>query len=264
MFEIKKRCDKLKREYQIIEGDEDRSPVKVVAFMLVYNMEDYLRYCINALKPQVDEIYAIDNNSRDNSTKILHDGGVKWFSSGTKGDLAKLANELLEKIPPNTWVFYVNPDEILFDLPPKFLGKYASFLAENKIYCSDVRFPDFVYNYGTLFANFDWGEGPGIYWTARRLFYYTGKERFVHPTHFNIANMFPNIGDTVPYNHEHTGEWDGVVAKSNDIQLFHYGKLRGVERQREKGNRICEGNLIASGQIATIPYCGPHPSVMKL
>jgi hypothetical protein len=249
MFRRRKYKDNFGREYDLVHIDLPKKNYglkKVYALLLTYSGEDYLPYCEKALKGKVDGI----------------------FKHSEKGDdLSAIANKCLDRIPKNSWVFYVNPDEILFDLPENYLRSLASYLETQKIYCTDVRFRDFAYNYGTLFAQFDWGEGVGNYWTARRFFKWTGKEKFIHKTHFNISNTqhyeHKDIRVFVP-NHEHTGEWEGSVAKLNDVILFHYGKCRGMESQRGKGERLLNGEFFIRGQIATIPYRGRHPSVMNL
>lgn len=254
MFQIEKHKDNFGREYDLVSKasllmDDPRRAdkiTKVFALILTYDSDDYLPYCKKAVKNQVDKIFELNEES---------------------DDLSRVANKLLNMIPKNSWVFYVNPDEILYDLPDNYLGALAHFLEKNKIYCADIRFPDFIYNYGTLFAGFDWGEGPGNYWTARRLFKWTGKEKFIHKTHFNISNMTEKerkLPLLCKYNNEHTNEWKGIVAKLPDVKLFHYGKLRGVERQRGKGERLLNGELMAKGIVPTIPYHGKHPSVMGL
>ena len=251
MFRRKKYKDKFGREYDLVyislpATKEKRK--KVYALVLTYDSEDYLHYCEDALGGMVDGI----------------------FKHCEKGDdLSKIANECLKRIPKNSWVFYVNPDEILFDLPKNYLRSLAAYLEKQEIYCADVRFRDFAYNYNTLFAHFDWGEGVGNYWTARRFFKWTGKEKFIHKTHFNISNCVDVDFEHDPSmyghsNNEHTGEWIGTVAKLNDVILFHYGKCRGMESQRGKGERLLDGEQFVKGQIATIPYRGRHPNVMNL
>jgi uncharacterized protein YuzB (UPF0349 family) len=244
MFQIDKYKDSFNREYELVRCKEWKicGKEKVFALVLTYGSDDYLHYCKSALDKQVDMIF-------------------EYCEKGD--DLSEIANECLKKIPVNSWVFYVNPDEILFDLPEGYLGALTHFLEENKIYCGDARFRDFAYNYGTLFAHFDWGEGAGNYWTARRLFKWTGKEKFIHKIHFNISNNWDK-NDTQQPNNEHTGEWNGTVAKLNDVILFHYGKCRGIEGQRGKSGRLVDGEAFARGSIATIPYTGRHPSVMNI
>lgn len=281
MFEIKEYSDKFGRVYKSITGDDTSfDPKKIYVMIMTYNCEDYIKYCIDAFKNQNVEFVIVDNGSTDETQTILTFRELKYTVERNKGDLSYLANTCLKNIPPNSWVFYVNPDEILFDLPDNYLNRLASFMEKNEIYCGDVRFPDFVNNYSTLFAHFDWGEGAGNYWTARRLFYYTGRERFIHPVHFNVTNMYPfeeftakckmalsketGLETGIPFNNEHTGEWTGTVARLSEVKLYHYGKLRGAEKQRGKGDRLVHGDLIAAGQVATIPFRGRHPSVLKL
>jgi len=263
MFKLQPYRDSFGRMYEVITGDSNIKPVRVSAIMLTHNCDDYLQYCIDALKNQVDTIYVLDDGSTDNTLKILRKNKVDHRCVVFDGDLdlSRNMNHNMKRIKTEQWLFYVNPDEILFDLKKNYIGRMCGFLQKNKIHCVDVAFPDFVYNYGTLFAHFDWGAGPGNYWTARRLFYYTGKEKFLGKTHYNIANLFKG---EKPYNNEHTGKWKGTVVKAPDIKLFHYGKLRGIERQRGKGERVMDGEMIARGHIATIPYNGPHPKVLKL
>lgn len=252
MFQINDYKDRFGRKYSLVGSEyidyEDmtkfRGKTKVYAMMLTYGQEDYVDYCMKALEEQVSGIFQ-HNEKTD--------------------DLASAANKCLKTIPKNNWVFYVNPDEILFDLPPNYLKSLVGFMEKNNIKCGDVRFRDFIYNYSTLFAHFEWGEGVGNYWTARRLFYWTGKEKFIHKTHFNISNVksgLPRLDALA--NNEHTGEWEGTVAKLNDVILFHYGKCRGVEGQRGKRGRLIDGEQFAKGELATIPYHGIHPSVMGL
>lgn len=267
MFEIKKWTDNKGRDYDIIVEKKGKKvePVKVSAIMLTHNSEDYLEYCIRAIHNQVDKIYVLDDGSLDNTINILEKYDCVDFITRTYDgelDLSKRMNDNLKRVPKNQWLLYVNPDEILYDLPDNYIGRYCHFLQNNGIYCSDVRFPDFIYNYGTLFAAFDWGEGPGFYWTARRLFYWTGEEEFHHPTHYNISNL--KKGDFFQRNNEHTGEWEGRVVKTDRIQLYHYGKLRGVEQQRGKEERITNSFAIAWGMVPTITFRGNHPSVMNL
>ena len=263
MFEIADWQDKYERKYKMVKGEPDkyseRVPINLI--LLTYNCDDYLEQCLKATANQVDNVYAMDNGSSDDTIKILKDNNIDYRKSSIKGDLSALMNLNLKRVPTNGWCFYVNPDEILFDLPKGFIGKYCRFLENNSIYASDVRFPDFIYNYGTLFAGFDWGEGPGFYWTARRLFRYTGIEQFRGETHYNISNLHPRQQNPIP-NNEHTGMWGGVVTKTELVKLFHYGKCRGVERQRGKENRLINGEFIARGFVPTLPYHGPHPSVM--
>jgi glycosyltransferase involved in cell wall biosynthesis len=275
VFEIKEYKDKFSRVYKTISYNGEYDPMvdasklpKIYVMIMTYNCDDYIKYCIDAFKNQSVDFVFIDNGSTDKTNKIIDDivaeGKIisNWQEDLAKGDLSYLANKCLEKIPNNSWVFYVNPDEILFDLPVNYLNRLAKFMEDNQIYCGDVRFPDFVNNYSTLFAHFDWGEGAGNYWTARRLFYYTGKERFIHPVHFNVSNV-PDTQKT-EFNNEHTNEWNGTVARLSKVSLYHYGKLRGAERQRGKEDRLVHGDLIAAGRVATIPFYGRHPSVMNL
>lgn len=265
MFKIVDWQDRFGRKYKLVTGEpekyETKMPINLI--LLTYNCDDYLEYCLKATEDQVDNVYAMDNMSTDNTIKILKDYNVDYKRSSIKGDLSALMNLNLKRVPKNGWCLYVNPDEILYDLPKGFIGKYCKFLEDNKTYASDVRFPDFIYNYGTLFAGFDWGEGPGVYWTARRLFRYTGSEQFRGEVHYNISNLHPTQGNAI-FNYEHTGFWGGTVVKTTLIQLFHYGKCRGVERQRTKGERLVDGDRIATGAIATLPYCGTHPKVMNI
>jgi len=260
-FVIGKWTDKFNRVYNIVGGDdkgEKEIPLNLI--LLTYNSEDYLAKCLKATENQVDGMYALDNGSTDNTLKILKDFNVNYIKSGIKGDLSKIMNMNLKRVPEG-WCLYVNPDEILFELPDGYLKKYCNFLDKNGCFASDVRFPDFIYNYRTLYAGFDWGEGPtGIYWTARRLFKYTGNEMFRGKTHYNISNTTDNTKGQ----YEHQGYWDGIVVKTNLINLFHYGKCRGVENQRGKGERLINGEAIAKGLVPTMPYYGVHPKVMGL
>jgi len=262
VFKIIDWKDRFDRKYKVVLGEPDKSSTKVPInlIMLTYNCDDFLEYCLKATKNQVDNVYVMDNMSSDRTIKILRDYNIDYKRSTIKGDLSKLMNLNLKRVPKG-WCFYVNPDEILFDLPKGFIGKYCSFLENNSISCSDVRFPDFIYNYRTLFAGFDWGEGAGIYWTARRLFRYTGSERFVGKIHYNISNMREGQQNPI-FNNEHTGFWGGTVVKTNLMQLFHFGKCRGIERQRGKGERLLNGELVAQGAVATMPYYGRLPSVL--
>lgn len=264
-FNIVDWVDRFGRKYNVvIEEDQKRSePVPVNLIMLTYNCEDYLDYCLRATEKQVNGVFALDNGSSDRTINILKDHNVNFIKSRIKGDLSKIMNLNLKRVPKG-WCFYVNPDEILFDLPDSYIGEYCSFLESNGIHASDVRFPDFVYNYRTLFAGFDWGEGPGVYWTARRLFRYTGSEQFRGTVHYNISNMHPTERGSPKPNNEHTGHWSGTVVKTELVKLFHYGKCRGVEEQRGKGSRLVDGFHIAMGAVPTRPYFGPHPSVMGL
>jgi len=265
MFEIVDWKDRFGREYKLVEGEPDkyseRVPINLI--LLTHNCDDYLEKCLKATENQVDNVYAMDNGSTDKTINILKDHNIDYKTSKIKGDLSKLMNLNLKRVPTNGWCLYVNPDEILFDLPKNFIGKYCSFLEHSDIHASDVRFPDFIYNYRTLFAGFDWGEGPGVYWTARRLFRYRGTERFRGSVHYNVSNMHEKQQHAPIPNHEHTGMWGGCVAKTELIKLFHFGKCRGIERQRGKGERLIDGNRIAYGDVATIPYYGPLPSVLK-
>lgn len=263
-FEIIDWKDRFNRDYKVVVGDEKKEKEDVILrmIMLTYNSEDYLEKCLEATKNQTGCVFALDNGSTDRTLNILKDYNVNYITSKKKGDLSWLMNKNLKQVPVGGWCLYVNPDEILFDLPRGFIGKYCSFLERNDIFASDVRFPDFIYNYATLFAGFDWGEGPGKYWTARRLFRFTGSESFRGDTHFNISNYHPKQRCAPIPNHEHTGMWGGCVTKTELIKLFHYGKCRGIERQRGKGKRLVHGDSIAFNQVATIPYTGRHPSVM--
>lgn len=264
MFDLIDYQDNYGRKYKlaVLSGKEtDFSPVPVTFIMLTYNCEDYIEFVLNSIKKQTKRIFVIDNGSTDKTVKILQDHGVNYTINRTKGDLSHLANVLLTQIPKG-WTFIIDSDEVLFDLEDEFVGRYAHFLQEKKIWCSDFRFLDFMYNYGTLNAAYDWGEGPGRYWVARKLFYYTGKEKFVNKFHFNISNTTRKDAEA---NYEHTGEWEGTVAKTNTILLFHYGKLRGIERWRDRDNFPgLEPTLFMRGRVATIPYDGLHPSVMGL
>jgi len=259
-FIIGKWTDRFNRTYNIVGGDgkgERETPLNLI--LLTYNSEDYLAKCLKTTENQVDGVYALDNGSTDDTIKILKDFNVDYIKSGIKGDLSKIMNKNLERVPKG-WCFYVNPDEIMFELKKGYIKKYCNFLNKHEVYSSDVRFPDFIYNYRTLCTCFDWGEGPtGIYWTARRLFKYTGNEKFRGKTHYNICNVSGPFGEN-----EHRGYWEGIVAKTNLINLFHYGKCRGVEGQRGKGKRLISGEDIAKGLIPTIPYYGKHPRVMGL
>jgi len=259
-FTVAKWTDAFNRSYNLIGGDEkDEKEIPLNLILLTYNSEDYLDKCLKATKNQVDNVYALDNGSTDNTIKILKEHKIDYIRSGIKGDLSMIMNKNLDRVPYG-WCLYVNPDEILFELPDGYLKKYCNFLEKNGVYASDVRFPDFIYNYRTLYAGFDWGEGPtGIYWTARRLFRYTGNETFKGKTHYNIST-----NDSTKGQYEHQGYWDGVVVKTNLISLFHYGKCRGVEGQRGKGQRLISGEDIAKGLVPTKPYYGPHPKVMEL
>lgn len=265
MFEIVDWRDNFRREYKVVLGEPDKgsekTPINLV--LLTYNCDDYLEKCLKATLNQVDNVYAMDNGSRDGTLKILKDFNVDYKTTRVKGDLSKLMNLNLKRVPTNGWCLYVNPDEILFDLPNGFIGKYCHFLEASDILASDVRFPDFIYNYATLFAGFDWGEGPGKYWTARRLFRFTGSEQFRGKVHYNISNIHPKQRHAPIPNNEHTGMWGGTVAKTDIIKLFHYGKCRGVERQRGKEGRLIDGDSIAWGEVPTLIYNGPHPSVMR-
>jgi len=264
IFEIKDYRDRFGREYKLVVEDWDDGkivPKPVIGIMLTYNCDDYLRKCLKAIENQVDKVYALDNGSTDNTISILKDMNIDYITSKRKGDLSWLMNKNMQRIPKNVWCLYVNPDEILFELPKGFIGKYSSFLEDNEIYASDVRFPDFIYNYRTLFAGFDWGDGPGVYWSARRIFRYNGSEQFRGPIHYNISNMREGQQNPI-FNNEHAGFWGGTVAKTELIQLFHFGKCRGIERQRGKGERLISGEDIAQGNVPTRPYYGPLPSVM--
>lgn len=265
-FKLVDWVDSFGREYKMVTGDEkgERAEQKVYLILLTYNCDDYLEKCIKATKKQVKGVYALDNGSNDGTIETLKTLGVDYITSKKKGDLSYLMNKNLKRVPTDGWCFYVNPDEILFDLPNNFISKYCSFLHRLEVFASDVRFPDFVYNYSTLFSGFCWGEEPGVYWTARRLFRYTGAERFRGRTHYNVSNLHPGQRHAPLPNNEHTGMWGGTVAKTELVALFHYGKCRGVEKQRGKGERLIDGDLLARGLIPTRPYFGSHPSVMEL
>ena len=265
MFKIDDWVDGFRRDYKVVREvpGKKNNPARVNLILLTYNCDDYLEYCLKATENQVDKVFALDNGSNDSTIKILKDYNVDYITSKVKGDLSKIMNKNLKRVPKG-WCFYVNPDEILYDLPKNYIGRYCAFLEANDVYASDVRFPDFIYNYRTLFAGFDWGEGPGLYWTARRLFRFTGSERFRGAVHYNISNIHPKQRHAPIPNHEHTGYWGGTVVKTDAIKLFHYGKCRGTERQRGKGPRLINGEAIAVGAIPTMPYWGSHPSVMGI
>jgi glycosyltransferase involved in cell wall biosynthesis len=269
----------LGRNYQIVSGDSKAKPRKVYLLMIVYNCDDYLGYCLDSLKNQVDGYYILDNGSTDNTHEILSERDINYRIYKKRGNLSQTMNELLKDVPPNRWLFYVDSDEVLQDLPDGYLGRYAKFLESQKCSCSDVRTIDFIYNYGTLNAAYDWGFGPGYYWVARKLFYYTGKEKFLHKYHFNVCNLSDEERNMyMTYvaskqhhllpeeylNNEHTGEWKGKVFKNDWIRLFHYGNCRGIERLRKKKAGLLGSGYVAFGAIATKPFLGKHPSVMNL
>jgi len=269
MFKTEQIRDNQGRVYKMISGDDKRKPKKVYGLMIVYNCDDYLGYCLDSLKNQVDGWYILDNGSTDKTHEILSERGIDFRICKKRGSLSTTMNELLKDVPPDRWLFYIDSDEVLLDLPDNCLGRYAAFLESIDCKCSDVRTIDFVYNYGILQASYDWGFGVGCYFVARKLFYYTGKEKFIHDYHFNVTNYTDEERKDIEFikknlNYEHTGEWKGMVAKTHKIQLFHYGNCRGIERLRHKEASILSNKHVAYGAIATIPFLGKHPSVMGL
>ena len=270
MFSIYQYTDNRNRTYHITQADKKAkfvSDTPIYHLIPSYNSDDYIDYTVKSFQKQTDKTIVVDNGSSDTTINVLKKHGIDPLVILDKGNISTNMNLLLEMVPKNTWVIWSDADDVLMDLPDNFLRAYADYLYQNKCYCSDVRVVDFIYNYSTLFAGFDWGMGPGNYYTARRLFYYTGKEKFKNPAHFNISNT--ETGDIVEFNQEHTNEWNGIVMKTHDIQFFHYAKCRGVERKRQKDNIVTQSQLIdgeafAKGIIPTIPYYGKHPSVMEI
>lgn len=264
-MKLSEYMDNRGRKYRtVVEGGQELKPVPVNFMMIVYNAEDYLDRVLKSIKKQANKIYVLDNGSTDKTPEILKEHGVEYYRDEEKGDLSSIANKLLIHVPEG-WTFIIDSDEVLFDVPEKHIGRYAALLEKKKITCSDIQRMDFIYNYGTLNAAYDWGDGPGKYWVARKLFNHRRGFYFKHKFHFNICNRPLDMPVTVN-NNEHTGEWEGTVVKTNLITLFHYGKLRGIERMRTKTTiPSFEDRLrVLRGQVGTIPYCGPHPSVMEL
>ena len=261
MFEIKEGMDKFGRQYKYVSGDDESvEPRKVNLIFPVYNDEYYLEYCLKSFHDQVDGIYVVDNMSTDGTRRILKDYNVTVRRSSEK-NFAKLRQINLNMVPKNSWIFMTDSDDVLYDLPKRYVGRYVSFLHNNNIFCSDIRFFEICYNYGTIMA-MEYGDGPGILWTARRLFYYTGKEWYdgdERGFHENIRNATK----TEP-NNEHTDWWNGTVAKTHEIMFFHYGKCAGIEKWRRKEGRVLSGEMGAMGYVPTMPFGGRHPSVMKL
>lgn len=264
MFEIKPGQDRIQREYKYVFGTDDKlKKQKVYLILPVFNEEQYLNYCLESFKGQVDGIFAVDNGSTDASIDILKKHGVRYVVCKNK-DQSVMMNKILKWVPKGSWVLFTDADQVLFDLPKDHIRRYATFLEDNNIYCSDVRNLEICYNYGTVLG-IDWGDGPGVLWTARRLFKYTGTERFVGYWHKNISNVHPKQKGSPSFNNEHTGQWVGPVVKTHSVVMFHYGKCSGIERWRDKAHRaVIDTKDGAMGMLPTIPYHGKHPSVMGL
>jgi hypothetical protein len=152
--------------------------IKLISVVMGGNCENTLPICLNSLK-ETDKIYMLfDNNSKDNTKKIVEkykaDLGDKfeyWERPYDKEDIlgnskAKqyFLNLLKEKHNDgNTWCLYLDADECIDDIKPikKFLSELPD---DNKNMLFSIHMRHFIYNLG-----FEDAERP-IHFVPNRLF----------------------------------------------------------------------------------------------
>ena len=82
--------------------------------MIVKDEEQYLRGCLESVKPFVDEIIIVDTGSKDGTVNIAREFEAKVFSFQWTGNFSEARNESLKHATSN-WILYLDADERLVE-----------------------------------------------------------------------------------------------------------------------------------------------------
>jgi len=280
---------------------------KIGAFYATCNEQFYVMQSLLSIQKLVDYIVIIDNGSKDKTLKlidifkklkdsppveILHEPAEDIDVLGYNSNrLDLLTDRALQKLKGKVdWAIQMEPDLVFYELPDDLLRKTATYLELRGFNCLNPIMRDFVYDYAHI-NSVDYGEGPGDFYSERRIFKLTPSTEMIHRYHHAPCNVKDIVARTkqyrnVPYLYRFWPEWEGLVAKTRSIAIAHYGFCRGIERVRmrtyqeqekpfvfwdDKGFKQPEkpvsrivGTIDVTTQRPRMVYNGKHPKFMGL
>ena len=80
--------------------------------MMVKNAEKDLPYCLNSVKPVVDEIVVVDTGSTDRTKEVAAQFGARVYSIPWEDHFARARNAAIDRMTAD-WVLVLDPDEEL-------------------------------------------------------------------------------------------------------------------------------------------------------
>jgi glycosyltransferase involved in cell wall biosynthesis len=86
--------------------------VKINAFILCQDEITHLPRLLDTLDKFVDDIYIVDGGSKDGTIEYLRERGVKLFERKWSNSFGEQRNFLLDKVPDNSWIFWIDCDEL--------------------------------------------------------------------------------------------------------------------------------------------------------
>ncbi|GAB3596347.1 hypothetical protein GCM10027446_23070 [Angustibacter peucedani] len=95
--------------------DPDR-PVTVTAALIVKDEEEVLAACLDAVRPEVDEVVVYDTGSTDGTVELARAHGARVVEGHWDDDFAAARNRLLDHVTTE-WVFSLDADEVLQTVP---------------------------------------------------------------------------------------------------------------------------------------------------
>ncbi len=192
----------------------------IVACMLTYNEEKFVRYSIGAIYDAVDRIIVIDSFSKDNTIKYIKELDIKnkviiierkWNDnySDARNTYLKFIEENLYKEHPNLWYFRVDADEVYYT---DKLSKIKDIINNNPLSRGfRFNFYTFVGSYHTLSKDYSIED-------RACLFKYIPDIKYI-----NLRDEMPIIGFNKPlYSHDRGLDEKLGIKKLEGIWYCHF------------------------------------------
>ena len=86
--------------------------MRIEALILTRDEAANLADCVHSVRPAVDEITVFDTGSRDNTSALTRELGVRWVPIPWRSDFAQARNLALQQLHGD-WILVIDADERL-------------------------------------------------------------------------------------------------------------------------------------------------------
>src|SRR6185312_404523 len=95
-----------------IVGGVGMAKLRLSVNIIVKNMEETIRACIDSVRPVADEIIIVDTGSTDQTKEILKDLKINYYEFKWKENFSEVRNFALDH-SKGDWILVIDADEIL-------------------------------------------------------------------------------------------------------------------------------------------------------
>jgi tetratricopeptide (TPR) repeat protein len=204
-----------------------QKPAGVSLCMIVKNEEEFLPKCLQSIAGVVDEINVVDTGSTDRTIEIAKSFGARVEHREWRNDFAWARNEALA-MATKRWILVLDADEVLNpDVREIVIGMKTvpAHLMGLWVRCFNLA-DDYK------------GTGASSHALAR-MFPNNPRVRYRSPIH-EFISLDQNI--------------TGLDCKPSSISITHYGYLKGIVDDRDKGKRNLEIIKAATEREAEEPF----------